>query len=51
MLTIKGSKEEKISKLEEYSQELMCRIAALLPDDRHGEYSNDKSIASYRVEN
>ena len=48
---IKGSKEEKISKLEEYSQELMCRIAALLPDDRHGEYSNDKRIASYRVEN
>jgi 1-acyl-sn-glycerol-3-phosphate acyltransferase len=48
---IKGSKEEKISKLDEYSQELMCRIAALLPDDRHGEYANDKRIASYRVEN
>jgi hypothetical protein len=29
----------------------MCRIAALLPDDRHGEYSNDKSIAAYRDEN
>ena len=29
----------------------MCRIAALLPDDRHGEYSNDKSIARYREEN
>ena len=48
---IKGSKEEKISKLEDYSQELMCRIAALLPDDRHGDYSNDKRIAKYRNEN
>ena len=48
---IKGSKEEKISKLEDYSQELMCRIAALLPDDRHGEYSNDKRITKYRKEN
>jgi len=48
---IKGTKEEKISKLGDYSQELMCRIAALLPDDRHGEYSNDKRIAKYRNEN
>ena len=48
---IKGSKDEKISKLEDYSQELMCRIAALLPDDRHGEYSNDKRITKYRKEN
>jgi len=29
----------------------MCRIAALLPDDRHGDYSNDKRIADYRREN
>ena len=29
----------------------MCRIAALLPNDRHGEYSNDKRIANYRDEN
>ena len=29
----------------------MCRIAALLPDDRHGEYSNDKRITKYRNEN
>ena len=50
-LEIKGAKEEKISKLENYNEELMCRIAALLPDDRHGDYSNDKRIADYRREN
>ena len=50
-LELKGTKEEKILKLESYSKELMCRIAALLPDDRHGEYSNDRSIANYREEN
>ena len=50
-LEIKGTKEEKISKLESYSKELMCRIAALLPDNRHGDYSNDRSIAKYRKEN
>ena len=50
-LELKGNKEEKISKLENYSKELMCRIAALLPDDRHGEYYNNESIANYRDEN
>ena len=50
-LEIKGDKEDKISKLENYSEELMCRIAALLPDDRHGDYSNNKRIADYRSEN
>ena len=50
-LELKGTKEEKILKLESYSKELMCRIAALLPNDRHGEYSNDKSIVRYREEN
>ena len=50
-LEITGTKDDKTSKLDNYSKELMCRIAALLPDDRHGEYSNDKSIAKYRDEN
>ena len=50
-IEIKGTKEERVSKLEYYSQELMCRIAALLPNDRHGDYLNDKSIDKYRVEN
>ena len=48
---IKGTKEEKISKLENFNQELMCRIAALLPDDRHGDYYNDERIPKYRDEN
>ena len=48
---IKGSKNEKMSKLENYSRELMCRIAALLPSDRHGDYSGDKSILKYQKEN
>ena len=48
---IKGSKDEKMSKLENYSRELMCRIAALLPSDRHGDYSGDKSILKYQKEN
>ena len=48
---IKGSKDEKMSKLESYSRELMCRIAALLPSDRHGEYSGDKSILKYQKQN
>ena len=42
---------ERVSKLEYYSQELMCRIAALLPNDRHGDYLNEKSIDEYRAEN
>ena len=50
-LEITGTKDDKISKLDSYSKELMCRIAALLPDDRHGEYFNDKSIVTYRDEN
>ena len=48
---LKGSKDEKVLKLEKYSQELMCRIAALLPDDRHGDYANNKIILKYRKEN
>ena len=48
---LKGSKEEKVLKLEKHSQELMCRIAALLPDNRHGDFTNDKRILKYRKEN
>ena len=49
-LEIKGSKEEKMIKLESYSRELMCRIAALLPDDKHGDFTGDKTIKKYRKE-
>ena len=49
-LEIKGSKEEKMNKLESYSRELMCRIAALLPDNKHGDFTGDKTIKKYRKE-
>ena len=29
----------------------MCRIAALLPDSRHGDYANDETILKYKKEN
>ena len=48
---LRGSKEEKVLKLEKHSQELMCRIAALLPDNRHGDYANDETILKYKKEN
>ena len=48
---LKGSKEEKVLKLDKYSLELVCRIAALLPDDRHGDYANNKTILKYKKEN
>jgi 1-acyl-sn-glycerol-3-phosphate acyltransferase len=48
---IKGPKEEKSKKLEKASRELMCRIAALLPDEKHGEFSSDPSIPIYQKEN
>ena len=48
---LKGPKEKKVLKLEKHSQELMCRIAALLPDNRHGDYANDETILKYKKEN
>jgi len=48
---IKGSKEEKSKKIQDASRELMCRIAALLPEDRHGEFAGDIRILSYAKEN
>ena len=48
---IKGSKVEKRNQIETISSELMCRIAALLPDNKHGVYAKDKRIFHYRQEN
>ena len=48
---IKGTKDEKTFKLERSSKELMCRIAALLPKDKHGEFLDDPSISKYQKEN
>ena len=48
---IKGTKDEKTFKLDRSSKELMCRIAALLPKDKHGEFLGDPSISKYQKEN
>ena len=48
---IKGTKEEKSNILEKASAELMCRIAALLPVEKHGHFSGDPRIAAYQKEN
>ena len=48
---IKGTKDEKTFKLERSSKELMCRIAALLPKDKQGEFLGDPSISKYQKEN
>jgi len=50
-LDIKGSKHERTKKLKNASKELMCRIAALLPDEKHGDFSGDPSIIKYQNEN
>ena len=50
-LDIKGSKKDKKEQIDTISEELMCRIAALLPDSEHGVYSKDKRIYTYREEN
>ena len=48
---IKGTKDEKTFKLERSSKELMCRIAALLPKDKQGDFLGDPSISKYQKEN
>ena len=48
---IQGNKIEKTKKLENYSKEFMCRIAALLPEEKQGEFLGDPSISKYQNEN
>ena len=48
---IDGDKNEKIKKLDEIGKELICRIAALLPKNRHGTYAGDKQIKKHQKEN
>ena len=50
-ISIKGPKEDKSKKLDIASREIMCRIAALLPDEKHGEFSGDPKITAYQKEN
>ena len=48
---ISGSREEKTKQIEEVGHELICRIAALLPENRHGVCSGDPSIKKFQKEN
>jgi 1-acyl-sn-glycerol-3-phosphate acyltransferase len=42
--------EHKAALLDDYTHELMCRIAALLPNEYHGFYEGDKRIQEIQVE-
>ena len=50
-INIEGTRQEKAQKINEASRVLMCRIAALLPEEKHGCYSGDPSISTYQIEN
>ena len=43
-----GTKTEKEKILKETGRELMCRIAALLPEKSHGVFKGDKKIKYYK---
>ena len=45
------TRQEKTQKTNEASRVLMCRIAALLPEEKHGCFSGDPSISTYQIEN
>ena len=50
-IKIDGTRKEKAQKMDEESRVLMCRIAALLPKEKHGFFSDDHSISIYQIEN
>ena len=50
-IDISGTKSEKSKKIANCSKELMCRIAALLPEEKHGCFSGDPRISTYQTEN
>ena len=45
------SKNVKERDLNEIGAEIMCRIAALLPEDMHGSFKNNKTINGYQKKN
>ena len=46
-----SNKQDREKKLEKIGDEMMCHIAALLPETMHGEYAGNPSIKKYRSEN
>ncbi len=49
--TLSKSKNDKERDLKKIGEEIMCRIAALLPDDRHGSFKYNKTIIEYQKQN
>ena len=45
---IKGSRENKSNQITKIGEELICRIGALLPDEKHGVCAGDKRISEFR---
>ena len=45
---IKGNKENKSNQIAQIGEELMCRIGALLPDEKHGVCAGDNRISEFR---
>jgi len=45
---IKGSRENKTKQITKIGEELICRIGALLPDEKHGVCAGDKRISEFR---
>ena len=50
-IDIGKTKRQKDIKLQETGHNLMCRIAALLPKENHGEFKGESSIINYQREN
>jgi len=48
---IKGNRQDRATQIESIGNELMCRIAALLPEDMHGVCAGDTRISQFQKEN
>ena len=49
--TLSKDRKKKEDDLIQIGNEVMCRIAALIPDKTHGVFSNDPKINQYKKEN
>ena len=49
--TLSEDRKKKEDDLIQIGNEVMCRIAALIPDKTHGVFSNDPKINQYKKEN
>lgn len=49
--SLSKSKNDKERDLKKIGDEIMCRIAALLPEERHGSFKHNKLISRYRKKN